>query len=50
MICSVRSAICQAVKATAMATVAASGHHVALAFAFSRRKAGQVAGSWRTAK
>src|SRR5690242_19921970 len=33
MICSVRSASCQTVKATAIATVAASAHHGAVAVA-----------------
>src|SRR5690349_25174988 len=44
MICSVRSASCQTVKATAMATVAASAHHGAVAVAgLTRALAGWLA-------
>ena len=60
MICSVRSAICQRAKATATATVAATAHHGVLVARDEAcwgaagwgavRQAGQVVGSWRTAK
>ena len=80
MICSVRSAICQAANATATATVPATAHQgtgrfllsppfppslacwacwasgvslvsrVSWVSLVSRRKPGQLAGSWRTAK
>ena len=62
MICSVRSAICQAANATATATVPATAHQGTGRSAPGTgpghlpdvpplpRKAGQLAGSWRTAK
>ena len=62
MICSVRSAICQAANATATATVPATAHQGTGRFLpfppsspfplapLASRKPGQLAGSWRTAK
>ena len=48
MTCCVRSAICQAAKPTATATVAATAHHGTGLEA--PRKPGQLAGRWRSAK
>ena len=50
MICSVRSAICQAANATATATVPATAHQGTGRSRPCPRKLGQLAGSWRTAK